>query len=313
MLLGLGAAVVLGGGDLITRFRRAVRTAEQRVSGRSIVVPTRFGNLEYAVAGAGRPLLMIHGTGGGFDQGLGFSQGLIGRGLRVVAPSRFGYLRSDFPGDPSSENQAEALVELLDHLQIERLTIAGGSAGALAAAQLALRHPDRCAGLILLVPAANVHGRDPVRWSALQERLVRALLASDFLYWSALRTMPKRLIGTLLATDPRLLDEVSEGERRRAYRILEGILPIHARARGMLNDARLAGQPARMDFGALRVPTLVLSVEDDRFGTAATARDIAAAARGAKLRIYPSGGHIWLGHDEEVAMEIAQFVGEVGG
>lgn len=32
-----------------------------------------FGTLEYAVAGSGRPLLMICGTGGGFDQGLGFA------------------------------------------------------------------------------------------------------------------------------------------------------------------------------------------------------------------------------------------------
>jgi len=45
----------------------------------------------------------------------------------------------------------------------------------------------------------------------------------------------------------------------------------------MLNDAKLAGNPARVDFGSIKVPTLIISTADDRFGTAATARDIAAA------------------------------------
>jgi dienelactone hydrolase len=40
---------------------------------------------------------MIHGTGGGFDQGLLFARRLVDAGYRVIAPSRFGYLRSDFP------------------------------------------------------------------------------------------------------------------------------------------------------------------------------------------------------------------------
>lgn len=309
LLLGFGAAALVGGGYAAKRFSHAIHAAERRVSGRSSITRTRFGNLEYAVAGDGQPLMMIHGTGGGFDQGLRFASRLLERGLRIIAPSRFGYLRSDFSADPSSANQADALVELLDLLGIERLSIAGGSAGALSAAQLALRHPRRCSGLILLVPAANVRGRDPVEMSALQQLAVRGLLTSDFLYWSAMNTMPERLIGTLLATDPELLDEVSPAERRRAYGILEEIMPIGARSRGMLNDGRLAGSPARMDFSRIRVPTLVISVEDDRFGTAATARDIATAVPDARLRIYPSGGHIWLGHDEDVAEEIEQFVG----
>lgn len=76
----------------------------------------------------------------------------------------------------------------------------------------------------------------------------------------------------------------------------------------MLNDARLAGIPARADFTRIMVPTLVISVEDDRFGTADTARDIAAAVKGAKLVIYPQGGHIWIGHDADLWLEVERFV-----
>ena len=85
--------------------------------------------MEYAVAGSGPPLLMIHGTGGGFDQGLLFTEKLAAHGVRVIAPSRFGYLRSSFPADHSSEAQADAFVALLDHLKLERVVVAGGSAG----------------------------------------------------------------------------------------------------------------------------------------------------------------------------------------
>lgn len=311
VLAGLAATAIAGGGYAGWRFSEALRAAECRVSGRSSIIPTRFGNLECAIEGTGQPLLMIHGTGGGFDQGLRFSHAIRSHGHRIVAPSRFGYLRSDFPSDPSSENQADAFVELLDRLGIDRLSVAGGSAGALSAAQFALRHPDRCSALILLVPAANVRNRDPVEMSPLQEATVRRLVSSDFLYWTAMRTAPRRLIGTLLATDPQLLDQVSESERRRASAILEDMMPIHARSRGMMNDAQLAGHPARMDFGRIRAPTLIVSVEDDRFGTAATARDIAAAVPGAELKIYPSGGHIWLGHDEDLAAEVHGFLTRV--
>ena len=289
-------------------FSRDLETARRRVSGSSRTVETLLGALEFAVAGRGPPLMMIHGTGGGFDQGLTFASGLVRRGHRIISPSRFGYLGSDFPSDPSSENQADMLVALMDHLGVARLPVAGGSAGALSAVQLALRHPDRCTGLVLLVPAANVRGRDPVVMSAVQQFMVERLLRSDFLYWTALNTAPDRLVGTLLATDPELLAQVSARERRRAYRILEEIMPISARARGLENDARLAGSPARIDFTRIRVPTLVISVEDDRFGTAATAREMAGAIPDSRLVIYPSGGHIWLGHDDDVTGEITEFV-----
>lgn len=302
---GMAAMGIALGGHL---YADAVRTAESRLAGRSTVVPTSHGQLEYAVAGTGSPILMIHGTGGGFDQGLTFAEGLLPHGFKVIAPSRFGYLRSDFPQDPTSERQADAFVELLDQLGIARIAVAGGSAGALSAAQFALRHPDRCAALILIVPAANVRGDDPVRMTRGQEYAVRQLSTSNFLFWAASRLARERMIETLLATDPRLVRNASASERGRANRILEEIMPIERRSRGMLNDARLAGNPARIDFSRIRVPTFVVSAEDDRFGTAATARDIAAAVPGAGLLILPDGGHIWVGHDARLWSAVATFL-----
>ena len=73
--------------------------------------------------------------------------------------------------------------------------------------------------------------------------------------------------------------------------------------------AARAGHPADIDLGSLRVPTLVVSAEDDFFGTAGTARTIVERVPGARLLMLPDGGHIWLGHDAEVAEAIARFIG----
>jgi 2-hydroxy-6-oxonona-2,4-dienedioate hydrolase len=162
--LGCGlvlAALLIGGLAIGASFRADQQSAVQRVTGKSSVIETRHGPMEYAEAGSGPPLLMIHGTGGGFDQGLMFSHAIVRNGVRVIAPSRFGYLRSSWPADPSSDKQADAFVDLLDHLKLRKVVIAGGSAGALSAAQFALRHAERTSALILIVPAANVEGHDP--------------------------------------------------------------------------------------------------------------------------------------------------------
>ena len=298
-----GAAVVIG-----AFYRSDLRQAERRIAGSSEVIGTRSGPMEYAVAGEGPPLLMIHGTGGGFDQGLSFSRGIMGEGIRVIAPSRFGYLRSSWPGDLSSQRQADAFVDLLDRLGLEKVAVAGGSAGALSAVQFALRHPDRTSALVLIVPAANVEGHDPNEMSALQEWVVRRLVTSDFLFWTGETLFERQLIGFLLATDPALLDGMPPAERRRASDILDEIQPISRRWRGMLNDARLAGHPAPVDFTRLRVPMLILSAEDDRFGTAPTARAIARQVPAARLVIYPTGGHIFAGRQQSSSAEIAAFI-----
>jgi pimeloyl-ACP methyl ester carboxylesterase len=312
VLAGVAALAAAGTSAGWWTFDRALRRAEHRVTGVSEVIRTRFGNLEYAMRGSGPPILMIHGTGGGFDQGLDMSAPLIAKGYRVIAPSRFGYLRSDFPENPSSESQADALAELLDRLGIARVAVAGGSAGALSAIQFALRHPDRCSALVLLVPAANAQGRDPVEMTAAQKFLVEHVLGSDVLFWTIRQLAPGTLVGTLLATDPALLDQVPTSERDRAFRILDDMLPVSRRRRGLRNDALLASAPHPVAYEAIKAPTLLLSLEDDRFGTAVTARYLATRISNAELVILPRGGHVWLGAEDQVFGHVHRFLKRVG-
>jgi pimeloyl-ACP methyl ester carboxylesterase len=89
----------------------------------SWILETSYGPIEYAEAGNGPPVLVIHGAGGGFDQGLDIGEKLVRNGFRVIAPSRFGYLRTPLPQDASAAAQADAHAALLDALHIERCAV----------------------------------------------------------------------------------------------------------------------------------------------------------------------------------------------
>ena len=66
------AAVFLAGagGALWINFGRDITLLRARLAGRSLTLPTQFGTMEYAEQGRAQPVLVIHGSGGGFDQGI---------------------------------------------------------------------------------------------------------------------------------------------------------------------------------------------------------------------------------------------------
>jgi pimeloyl-ACP methyl ester carboxylesterase len=141
---------------------------------------------------------------------------------------------------------------------------------------------------------------------------VGAVLGSDFAFSSLSRLAPDQMIRTLLATDPDLLNRVPEAERLRARTILDQIFPISGKVDGLRTDGVWAGTPSPTDYERITAPTLILSCEDDLFGTAETARLLADRIPDARLILYPDGGHIWLGHDDALTREIADFVSQTG-
>jgi len=48
-------------------------------------------SLIITILGEGPPVLIVHGAGGGYDQGLWVARDSVGEGFRIIAPSRFGY------------------------------------------------------------------------------------------------------------------------------------------------------------------------------------------------------------------------------
>jgi 2-hydroxy-6-oxonona-2,4-dienedioate hydrolase len=303
------AATGIGVAVMWTEFSISMDRAIARVESGSEIVSTKSGAVEYADAGIGAPLLMIHGSGGGFDQGLDFSRRLIDGGFRVIAPSRFGYLRSSMPANASPRAQADAFAELLDHLKLDRVPVIAGSAGAPSAVEFAIHYPERCSALVLLVPLGYVPGAAYAPEEATSPA-VRSFLESDFLFWLGVTTVPDLMIGSLLATDPQLLRGANVSEQERVRRVLAGVLPVSRRSEGLLSDSQLAQSLKPVALDRIEAPVLAISLEDDRYNTVPAASHIVANVRNGRLIVYPTGGHLWVGHDAKIFDEITDFVRE---
>jgi pimeloyl-ACP methyl ester carboxylesterase len=302
------AALVLGLG--YTGYLMDVERALDRVSHGSRIAATACGMVEYAEKGKGPAVLLVHGAGGGFDQGMEFAE-LADRGFRVVGVSRFGYLRTPLPSDPSPEAQADAHACLLDALGIDRAAVVGVSAGAPSSIQFALRHPARTHALALLVPLAYSPKRaDPP--SAFTRFMLERTVRSDFLYWLVLRIAPGVIVKTILATPPEVLAEASLAEQQRAARLMEHILPIRARQLGLLNDAAIAQSLTEYPLERIRTPTLVISLADDLYRTYESAGYTASRIRGSHFIGYERGGHVWIGRHDAILAELAAFLSAPG-
>jgi pimeloyl-ACP methyl ester carboxylesterase len=105
---------------------------------------------------------------------------------------------------------------------------------------------------------------------------------------------------------------VSPDERERARAILDQIFPISRKLDGLRTDGFWAGTPSPTAYERIAAPTIILSCKDDLFGTADTARLLAERIAGAALTIFATGGHIWLGHDNDMAELIAAFIRQTG-
>ena len=306
MLALVSAALLIG-----WRFDIDMQRARAHAAQGSVLLQSRCGAIEYQEAGAGVPLLAVHGSGGGHDQGMAFAGALAKQGIRVIAMSRFGYLRTPMPADASAAAQADAHVCLLDALGIRQAAIVGGSAGAPSALQMAIRHPDRVSALVLLVPLTykpptQADSAPPLPpW--VENTMVR-LIGSDFLFWAALHVARDQVIKVVLATPPELLVSASSPERARVDAMLDNILPVSVRAAGLISDTAVGKHLAPAPLESIRLPTLVISARDDRYGTYASARYTAASIAGAKFIGFDEGGHTWVGHNEEVMAEIVKLL-----
>jgi 2-hydroxy-6-oxonona-2,4-dienedioate hydrolase len=311
-IAGLLVVLVAVGAALIGwRFVVDIDAAQDRIGQGSRVIDTSCGPIEVQAAGAGVPLLAVHGSGGGFDQGMAFAAPLAKQGIRVIAMSRFGYLRTPMPPDATAETQADAYVCLLDALKIRTAAVMGGSAGSLSSLQMAIRHPERVSALILLVPLVwkpPTAADSAVPMPPWVEATMMRVIGSDFLFWSALHLARGPMIGTVLATPPAVLETASASERARVNAMLDNILPVSARAAGLRRDTDASKMLAPATLEQVKAPTLIISARDDRYGTYAGAAYAASRIAGARFIGFDTGGHTWLEHNDEVMARVRELL-----
>jgi pimeloyl-ACP methyl ester carboxylesterase len=138
-----------------------------------VVIQTARGPVEHASFGAGPAVLCLHGAMGGYDQGLLLGRTIGEAGYRYIAPSRPGYLGTPLSSHASPEDQADVYASLLDALGVERCGVMAVSGGGPSAVHFALRHRDRCWGLVLVSTVADRLEKGPPLSFAFRKLLIR--------------------------------------------------------------------------------------------------------------------------------------------
>ena len=124
--------------------------------------------LHYYEAGAGEPVVMLHGGGPGASAWSNFGTNLpeFATRYRTILVDQPGFGQSEKPEITSQyfTFSADALHKFLDELGIERAHLVGNSLGGGTAVRFALNHPDRAGRLVLMAPGGlnlGVFAPDP--------------------------------------------------------------------------------------------------------------------------------------------------------
>jgi len=287
-------------------YRSDVRSARERALSGSAIIETRVGPIEYATLGEGQPILVVHGTGGGWDQGLYAARGVVPHGFRLIAPSRFGYLGTPMPADHSPLAEADAFAAILDALHIERVAVMSFSAGTAPAVQFALRYPERVSALVLMVPAAG--GMSPQIPKGPPAFVMNIVLRFDLPMWLAMRFAPT-VMYKVVAVPPSLVATLSPEDSATLNEGIRLLLPVSLRRHGMINDAKnMSGSLPLFPIEKITARTLLVSAEDDLYQTMHVARRAAGIIPGAKLIGFKTGGHLLLGRAHELWPRVAVFL-----
>ena len=234
----------------------------------------RFG---YCEAGAGPPLVLLHGIGSNAQSWRDQLAGLAEFG-RVVAWDAPGYGASTrlAAARPSAADYAGRLALLLDALDLQRIDLVGHSLGALIAGAFAAARPGRVERLIL-ADVAFGYGADPA---------------------APLPSRARTRLDNLAALGP------AEFARQRAPHLLSpGATPAQiARVRETMARidpagyrqavAMLAHGDLLADASAITAPTLVLCGSEDTVTPPDDNRALASAIANARYVELPGAGHM---------------------
>lgn len=281
----VAAALVL----VYAAYSRDMHRASARISGKSTVIPSPYGEIEYTEGGSGPDVLVVHGSGGGWDQGELVAQAALGDEFHRIVPSRFGYLRSTFHEGATFDDQAHAYACLLDHLGIEKVAVVALSHGGPSALLFAVLHPDRVSSLTLIsCGVASAVSGDQAAANQKGNALV-TIYQHNPLYWGLTKAFRKQFMGLMGANDA-VVAGLSPEQRRMANQVIDFMNPVAPRSAGVIFDNRAKMPNERI--AAIKAPTLVLHARDDGLQLYRNAEFAAANIPGARLVSFDRGGHL---------------------
>ncbi|NPV61123.1 MAG: alpha/beta hydrolase [Methanotrichaceae archaeon] len=260
-----------------------------RVSGKSTVMPSPYGDIEFTQGGSGPDVLVIHGSGGGFDQGELLVRTVLGDQFHWITPSRFGYLGSTFNQNATFDDQAHAYAYLLDQLGIEKVAVVALSHGGPSALLFAVLYPERVSSLTLISCG--------VASSATQEQVEAnqkggmwvTIFKYDPLYWAITKLFMGQLM-ELMGANQAVIANLTTGQRELAGQVIDYMNPVSLRSDGAAFDNQAAMPNERI--AAIKAPTLILHATDDTLQLYHNAEFAASTIPGAELVSFDRGGHL---------------------
>jgi len=291
-------------------FQRWVTHTLRKLAANSSIAQTASGPIEYSFEGSGPVVMTLHGGFGGYDQGELVGDSLIEAGFKVLSPSRPGYLRTPLYVGATPEQQADAMVNLMDALGVDQVGVIGYSAGCSVAFQMAVRHPTRVWGLVL-----ECLGGQPQQGPLYQllTQFVSIDALTDFSSWLLFLATRSDFRGTsevVLSLDNSLspidlnnrIAYVMDHRKQKRFlrKFILSNIPLSPRKDGLLNDiANLDPwqSPAYISaYPTVHTPTLIISSPDDTSGFYPEAVFVSQQIPGAQLITVGNTGHfIWLG------------------
>jgi 3-oxoadipate enol-lactonase len=232
--------------------------------------------LAYDDAGAGVPLLLIHGWPHDRTLWAGQVRGLRTH-ARCIAPDLRGFGGSTVAAPFTIDQYADDLAALLDVLDVERAVVCGLSMGGYIAFSMLRRHPGRVRALVL----ADTRAAADTEEGRAKRRELIALVEEQGVEALAARQLQPTLGSSTFEQKPELVEVV----RR---------MMASAPAAGAIGALR--AMAARDDSTALLstidLPTLVVGGAEDTITPPAELASLAAAIPRSRFELLEASGHV---------------------
>ncbi len=259
-------------------------------------------------AGAGKPLVFVHGLSGSWPNWLE-QLPVFAREHRVVALDLPGFGHSPMPAEKLSiASYARLLDGLLDRLQVDAAAVVGNSMGGFVAAELAIAYPQRVERLVL-VSAAGIsthQQRSTTRAVPALRRLERIVIASGAWTASKSDTVAKRA---------RLRDLTLNVVARHPSRLPAALAAEQLRGAG--KPGFVQGLEAIVDYeirerlGEIACPTLIVWGDSDRLINVRDADVFAELIPNSRKVVFADTGHVsMLERPDEFNALLAKFLAE---
>src|SRR5260370_28344758 len=269
---------------------------------------TKLGLIEYRSVGQGPAVLVLNGGHTNCHSPLGHEAFFLQQGFQLIIPSRPGYGRTPSSTGRTAETFADALVSLLDHLQLAQVIIEGISAGGPTALQLAGRHPERVSKVILQNAATDGrYASGMIRFGTylLFNPLLEGMVLAAFRRLG--RVAPQAALKSLMWGLTRLpIDQVLSTMSPDQHQAALAFLQASRSGSGFLHDIHHHCG----DLGRVRAPILVITSKYDGLVDSSHAVSVEKHIPQAQLFISEAESHLmWFSiHNQEIQARMQVFL-----